>query len=130
MAFFRASFRPPAPSRVRAAVFAVGRRVQIRSRAPSARVTLTDTTGEPLATLSDSTEVTILAWRPNWAGTTRYYVRVMDSGLEGWLPVGDLRGTKTAISSPPAESPRSVAHPALRGRSSGSSGRRVGQRLS
>ena len=130
MAFVRAPFRPPAPPRVRVAVFAVGRRVYIHGAARSASVTLSDTADGPLVSLSDGTEVTILAWRPNWAGTTRYCVRVTDSGLEGWLPVGDLRGSKTAISSSPAEPPRPVARAAVRGESSGSSPRRFGQRLS
>lgn len=91
-------------------------------------MTLTDTTDRPLATLGDGTEVTILAWLPGSADT-RYRVRVTDSGLEGWLPVGDLRGTKAAISSPPAVPPPLVIGPSLRAGASGSSGRRFGQRF-
>ena len=95
MAFVRAPIRPPAATRVRVAVFAVGRRVYIGGAGGrAARVTLTDTADRPLASLGDGTEVTILAWLPGSNGTTRYCVRVTDSGLEGWLPVGDLRGTK------------------------------------
>ena len=90
-------------------------------------MTLTDTADRPLATLGDGTEVTILAWLPGSADT-RYRVRVTDSGLEGWLPVGDLRG-KATITSPPAEPRPPVPRPALRAAASGSSRRRFGQRL-
>jgi len=129
MAFPRAPLRAPAPARVRVAVFAVGRRVYVAGGDRAARVTLTDDTERPLASLGDGAEVTILAWLPGWAGTTRYCVRVTDSGLEGWLPVGDLRGTREAISSPPAVSPPPVARPALGAGPSGRSGRRFGQHL-
>jgi hypothetical protein len=91
-------------------------------------VTLTDAADRPLASLGDGAEVTIVAWHPGWAGTTRYRVRVTESGLEGWLPVGELRGTEAAISSPLAVPPPPLARPALRGEASGISGRRFGQR--
>jgi len=59
---------------------------------------LTDDGGKkPVATLCDGTEVAILAWRPALGDTTLYRVRATDSGLEGWLPGGNLRGTETAI---------------------------------
>jgi hypothetical protein len=48
----------------------------------------------PLASLDDGVEVRILGWRPGWAGTTRYRVRAVLSGLEGWLLEADLRGTE------------------------------------
>jgi hypothetical protein len=128
MAFPRAPLRSPAPARVRVAVFAVGRRVYVAGAGDrSARVTLTDGAERPLASLSDGAEVTILAWLPGWAGTTRYCVRVTDSGLEGWLHVGDLRGTSNAISSPPAVPPPPVVRPTLGAGPSGRSGRRFGQ---
>ena len=98
MAFPRAPFRAPARPRIPVAVLAVGRRVYIAGAADrSARVTLTDDADRPLASLNDGAEVTILAWRPGWAGATRYCVRGTDSGLEGWLPAGYLRTTKAAI---------------------------------
>ena len=128
MRFSRAPIRTPARPSIRVAVFAVGRRAYIAG-ARSARVTLTDGAEKPLASLSEGAEVTILAWRPGWAGATRYCVRVMDSGVEGWLPAGDLRSTKDAISSPPAAPPPAAARPAaLRAGESGKSGRRFGQR--
>ena len=123
MAFHRAPLRTPAPPRVRVAVFAVGRRVYVGGAGNrSARVMLMDVADKPLASLGDGAEVTILAWLPGSAGTTRYCVRVTDSGVEGWLPVGDLRGTKVAISSP---APPPAIRPAL---GAEASGRRFGQR--
>ncbi len=127
MAFVRAPARTPAPARIRVAVFAVGRRVYIAGAGnQSDRVTLMDGAERPLASLSDGAEVTIIAWLPGWAGTTRYCVRVTDSGLEGWLSVGDLRSSKAAISSPPAAPLPPAVRPPLR---AGVSGRRFGQHL-
>jgi hypothetical protein len=132
MPFSRAPVRAPARPNVRVAVFAVGRSAYIAGAgARSARVTLTDDAERPLASLSEGAEVTIVAWRPGWAGTTRYCVRVTDSGLEGWLPARDLRGTKVAIPSPPAPPPPPAARPTvLRAAKSETSGRRFGQRSS
>jgi len=130
MAFPRGPLRARAPVRIRVSVFAVGRRVYVACAGDrTARVTLTDTDKRPLATLSDGTEVAILAWRPGWGGTTRYRVRATDSGLEGWLPVGNLRGTEAATSSAPTAPPPPAVPPApLRGEEFGESGRRFGQR--
>ena len=132
MPFPRAPIRAPARPRVRVDVFAVGRRVYVAGAgAGSARVTLTDDGDRPLATLAEGSEVTIVAWRQRWAGTTRYCVRVTDSGVEGWLAVGDLRGTKAAIALPPAVSPPVAARAtAVRAAESETSGRRFGQRPS
>jgi hypothetical protein len=122
---FRAPMRAPARPRVRVDVFAIGRRVYIAGAgAPSPRVTLTDDRERPLASLSEGAEVTVVAWRPGWAGTTRYCVRATDSGLEGWLPAGDLRSTKAAIPSPSA----APFPPAARPAGSETSARRFGQR--
>jgi hypothetical protein len=132
MGFPRRPLRAPAPVRIHTAVFAVGRRVYVaRTGGGSAHVTLTDDAGKmPLATLSDGTEVAILAWRPGWAGNTQYRVRATASGLEGWLPVGNLRSTEAAISSPPTEPPPpGVPPPPLPGEGwFKESGRRFGQR--
>jgi hypothetical protein len=51
----------------------------------------------PLATLDDDVEVRILAWRPGWAGQTRYRVRTTLAGLEGWLLETHLRGTQSFV---------------------------------
>ena len=129
MAFSRAPFRVPPRPHVRVAVFAVGGRAYTAG-GRSARVTLTDDNDGPLAALSEGAEVMILAWRPGWNGTTRYCVRMMDSGLEGWLPASELRSTKDAISSPPAATPPTDARPEVpRTRDSARSGRRFGQRF-
>jgi hypothetical protein len=93
--------------RVRAAVFAVGRRVYVACAGErSSPATLTDGAGKvALASLADGTEVAILAWRPGSAGGTLYKVRATQSDVEGWLPVGNLRGTEAAVSLPLATSP-------------------------
>lgn len=98
MGFPQGPLRAPARARVRVAVFAVGHRAYVACAGDrSARVTLTDHADTtPLASLGDGSEVAILAWRPGWGGNTRYHVRATDSGLEGWLPVGNLRGTAAA----------------------------------
>jgi len=128
MAFVWRRSQAPAPARIRVSVFAVGRRVYVDCPGDrSARVSLTDEAGKrPLASLSEGTEVAILAWRPGSAGTTRYCVRVTDSGLEGWLPVGNLRSTQAAIASPAAP-----ARPAVRPAPllAGEPARRFGQRF-
>src|SRR2546427_8169567 len=127
MAFPRGPHRAPAPVRIRAAVFAVGRRVYVACAGDrSARVVLTDDAGKsPLASLEDGTEVAILAWRPGWAATTQYRVRATASGLEGWLPVGNLRSTEATISSASTAPPPPAGRPApLR---VGESGQRFGQ---
>jgi len=132
MPFSQARVRVPSPPRVRVAVFAVGGRAYTAGAGGRAgRVTVTDDKERPLASLSEGAEVMILAWRPGWNGTTRYSVRVMDSGLEGWLAVGDLRRTKAAIASPPAPPPSVPAsRTAVRAPNSETSARRFGQRSS
>ena len=129
MAFPRGPLRAPAPPRVRVSVFAVGRRVYVACEGDrSAPVTLMDANKKPLATLRDGTEVAILAWRPGWGGATRYRVRATDSHLEGWLPVGNLRGTEAAIASVPTAPPApAVGAAPLRVGESAESGRRFGQ---
>jgi hypothetical protein len=68
-------------------------------------VTLTDADKKPLGTVYDGAEVAILAWRPDWYGTTWYRVRTTAAGLVGWLPVGNLRVTETAASLVPVAAP-------------------------
>ena len=130
MAFPRGPLRAPAPVRIRTAVFAVGRRVYVACAGDqSAGVTLTDADKRPLATLRDGAEVVILGWRPGWRGTTGYRVCATDSGLEGWLPVGNLRGTEAATSSVPTAPPPPAVPPApLRREEFRESGHRFGQR--
>ena len=132
MGFPRGPLRAPAPVRIRVAVFPVGRRVYVAcADERPARVALTDEAGtRPLMSLGDGTEVAILAWRPGWAGATRYRVRATDSGLEGWLPVDNLRLTEAAIAPAPTVPPLPVVQPApLRVGAVAGSGRRFGQRF-
>src|SRR5262245_12963140 len=114
MPFRRRPLPAPAPVRIRTSVFAVGRRVYVACAGErSARVTLTDDAGQtPLATLSDGTEVSILAWRPGWAGATRYRVRVTASDIEGWLSVANLRSTEAAAPLAPSGPPPPARPPA------------------
>ena len=116
--------RPPPPVRVRAEVFAVGRRVYVTCKGDrSARTILMDEPGKtPLASLDDGVEVRILAWRPGWAGSTRYSVRAILSGLEGWLPASNLRGTEAFV--PAGPPPPAVADGAGSGRRFGESAHR------
>jgi len=129
MAFRGGPIRAPVPARIRVAVFAVGQRVYMGGAGDRPeRVTLMDRADKAaLTSLADGAEVTILGWLPGWAGTTRYCVRVTDSGLEGWLPVGDLRGTETSL--PPAAPPLPVVDPALRAGALEAVGRQFGPRF-
>jgi len=132
MAFSRGPLRVPAPAHVRVSVFAVGQRVYVACATnQSARVLLTDDAGKKaLASLGDGAEVVILAWRPAWAGTTQYRVRVTASGLEGWLPVANLRNTEVAVAPAPTVPPPSDARPAtVRVGELRTPGRRFGQRF-
>lgn len=103
MGMFQGSFRRRLTVRVRSSVFAVGWRVYVVCTGDRrARVALTDDTGADTVTgLADGTEVEILAWRPRASGT-RYRVRAMRGGCEGWLAAGSLRGGRSAISSAPS----------------------------
>ena len=102
--FNRGPFRPPTP-RVRVAVFAIGQRAYITGAGEGPQyATLTDDAGHtPVGSIGDGTQVAIVAWRPASGDATRYCVRVMDSGVEGWLPVRNLRSTEVAtVPAPPA----------------------------
>jgi hypothetical protein len=104
MMFNRGPFRPPTP-RVRVAVFAIGQRAFITGAGDRPlHATLTDDAGHtPVGDIRDGAEVAILAWRPAPGDATRYCVRVMDSGVEGWLPVRNLRNKQVAtVPAPPA----------------------------
>jgi hypothetical protein len=91
--------RSPPPVRIRGEVFAVGRRVYVTSKGdPSARAILMDEPDKTsLGTVDDGVEVTILAWRPGWAGRTRYRVRSILSGVEGWLLEAHLRSSQSFV---------------------------------
>src|SRR5207249_11239010 len=130
MRFAQGPSRGPSPERVRVPVFAVGRRVRVAcARESSAGATLTDETGtNVLGSLSDGSEVEILAWRPRGSEGTRYRVRATRNALEGWLGVASLSSPAKpsalvrgiAVAAPPV--------PALASGKSGDSGRRVGPR--
>ena len=130
MAFpWRPRRAPTAVPPIRVPVFAVGADVYVACAGDgSARATLTDDAGKKdLASLSDGAQVAILGWRPGWSGAARYRVRATDSGLEGWLPVGSLRGTKVPL---PASTTAVLPSPidSAPARIGESEGRRFGQR--
>jgi len=130
MAFpWRPRRAPAAAPPIRVPVFAVGRDVYVACAGD--RATLTDDAGKkPLASLGDGAQVAILGWRPGWSGAARYRVRATDSGLEGWLPVGNLRLTEAAIAPAPTAPPLPAVAPApLRVGGVAGSGRRFGQRF-
>jgi hypothetical protein len=125
MAFDRGTLRVPPPPRTRSAVFAIGRHVWVACAPDGASAaTLMDDTGRvTVAALRDGTEVSIVAWRPGWAGGTRYKVRATATGTEGWLGVANLRGTEVAPPAVAAKDPAPATAPAARDR-----GHRFGQR--
>lgn len=101
---FSPSFRHPPPGRAKVSVFAVGSRMYIAcAGGPRARVTLTDEGGATsVASVTDGTEVDIVAWRPRGSHGTRYCVRSSREGFEGWLPAVNLRRSLSPVSLPPA----------------------------
>jgi hypothetical protein len=129
MGSFQTSFRAPASGRKRTSVFAVGRRVYVAcSREHPPHVTLKDDSDAVSRTsLTDGTEVEILAWRPRGFGETRYRVRSTGTGLEGWLAGDNLRTTQAAVA-PPAEPAPSGAGSDRLGDAFANPKRRFGQR--
>jgi hypothetical protein len=110
MGFFTSSFRARVPAvGVQGAVFAVGWRAHVaRSEGGPVRVRLTDDAGtDGVTSLAAGSEVEILAWRPLGCAGARYRVRSTGTGLEGWLPAGNLRRPPAAAPSPKS-APRST----------------------
>jgi hypothetical protein len=103
----------PPSIRMRVPVYAVGRTVFVaRSAGCRSPVPLTDDGGTlALAKLGDGTAVCVLGWRPRSATSARYQVRTMTTGIEGWLPVENLRTTPKAVPTPAAV-PAAAAKPA------------------
>jgi len=132
MRFAQGPSRGPSPERVRVPVFAIGRRVRVAcAGGNSGGVTLTDDTGtNALGSLSDGSEVEILAWRPRGAEGTRYRVRATRNALEGWLAVANLAGhpakLPAAVSGPTPPALESAS--SLRAAESRDPKRRFGQR--
>jgi hypothetical protein len=101
---FNPSLRHPPPGRAKVSVFPVGSRVYIAcAEGPRAGVTLTDEGGATaVASVTDGTEVDIVAWQPRGSRGTRYCVRSSREGFEGWLPAVNLRRALSPVSLPPA----------------------------
>jgi hypothetical protein len=119
----------PSPPRTRGPVYAVGRRVSVMaSGSYPAHVALTDESGSnPVANLPDGTEVEILAWRTSGSRGTRYRVRSVETGRDGWLAVASLRDPK-AVQEPGGASPTSSARESRPTGGPVETGRRFGQR--
>jgi len=130
MRFGPGPIRRPSPTRVRDAVFAVGGQAYVAgSQDLVGRVVLTDdANANVVATVTDGTQVEILAWRPRGSGGTRYRVRSTGNGLEGWIPVGNLRSARSAVSPAIVKSPPPTRPPVQRASESGASKRRFAQR--
>jgi hypothetical protein len=113
------SRRPSPPVRVRAEVFAVGRRVYVMCQG-SARMILMDETGKtPLASLDDGVEVSILdGGRAGPATRATACVPRCPASKAG--PEASLRGTEVVV--PVAPPSPAVADPAGSGRRFGESG--------
>jgi hypothetical protein len=84
---------------MRVPVYAVGQTVFVaRSAGSRSHVPLTDDAGTlRLASLGDGTPVSILGWRPRSPTSASYQVRTTKTGVEGWLPVENLRRTAKAV---------------------------------
>jgi hypothetical protein len=86
-------------------VIAIGQRVFVNctERGESAALFLGDETGKVLSTervarVADGLEVEVIAWRPRGANETRYRVRVLSTGADGWLPADNLRKLLVSLS--------------------------------
>jgi hypothetical protein len=118
------------PVRARGPVFAVGRRVSVvGSGTYSRHVALTDeSSASTLANLAEGTEVEILAWRTSGLRGTRYRVRSVETGVDGWVPVASLRDPAAiAVSAPGADAGKPTAT-SSREEASTDTARRFGQR--
>jgi hypothetical protein len=103
----------PRPPRL-AFVLAVGQHVFVNSPgSPPRPVALGDESGTLLSGehLIDGVEVEVLAWRPRGASDTRYRVRA-NSGIDGWLPAGNLRKSLVPLPPPASPMPAQAAVPA------------------
>lgn len=98
---------PRLPAKGLGPVLAVGSRALVTGREPGQRkVALLDAADMPTAKeLSVDTEVEVVAWKPRSQAGTRYLVRVVASGAEGWL------GTESVRRVVPAARPQRVAEP-------------------
>jgi len=76
-------------------VIAIGQRVFVNcaENGGSEPLFLGDETGKVISTqrVADGVEVEVIAWRPRGANETRYRVRVLSTGADGWLSADNLR---------------------------------------
>ena len=83
-------------------IFAAGHRVFVTCGKAQRGVTLTDgASAAVLGTLVDGAEVEILAWQPRGPAGTRYRIRPVAGGVEGWLGATNLRPPVTPEPPPP-----------------------------
>jgi len=118
---FRSRSVPRSPSRS-TPVIAIGQHVFVNC--PGNRsVPLADESGRILSAvhLADGAEIEVVAWRPRGGNETRYRVRALSNGADGWIPAENLR--KVLV---PLAAPRSPTAPATLVTDTGE--RRSGQR--
>lgn len=108
LAFFpsRARSKPPS-SRRPLPVIAIGQHVFVNctERSQPAALFLGDETGKVVSAqrVTDGLEVEVVAWRPRAANETRYRVRVLSTGADGWLPAENLRKLLVPLPASPSQ---------------------------
>ena len=77
-------------------MFGVGRQAFVNSQGARNRpvILLDAASASTLGNMEDGTEVEILGWVPKGMAT-RYHVRSVKDGIDGWLGVSNLRATRS-----------------------------------
>jgi hypothetical protein len=87
-------------------VIAIGQRVFVNCAASgdSGMLFLGDESGKTISTqrVTDGLEVEVIAWRPRGTNETRYRIKVLSTGADGWLSADNLR--KLLVPLPPPAS--------------------------
>jgi hypothetical protein len=129
LAAFLSRARPVRPSSRRALPsIAIGQRVFVNhaESRESGALFLGDETGKVISAqrVADGLEVEVVAWRPRGPNETRYRVRVLSTGADGWLPAANLRKLLVPLP-PPGSVGKEEDHPDPH---ADGRGRRFGQR--
>jgi hypothetical protein len=97
---------PKPPARGLGPVLAIGSRALVTGREPGQRkVPLLDDNDSPTdVQLPVDSEVEVVAWKPRSQAGTRYLVRVIADGREGWLASDSVRA-RAPVPRPPRQAP-------------------------